>query len=85
MNFLYTALPVLGYYRTKNVLVTVSQSSVDIFYTGTEDNLCYYHEGVLDELYNLLTCRQPIVGQFVQMQLNATTYLNIYEVEVHGV
>ena len=80
----HIVLPFIDYNRTKNVLVTVSQSSADIFYTGTEDNLCYYHEGILDGFYNLFTCWHPIVGQLVQIQLNATTPLNIYEVEVHG-
>jgi len=58
----------------------------EIEYTGTNPEvLCYYHDGVLNQYYTLLTCKQPIRGRFVQILLNANTYLNIYEVEVHGI
>ena len=58
----------------------------EIFYTGNEDNdvLCDYRDGDLNQYYTLMTCRQPLRAQFVQIQLNTTTWFHIYEVEVHG-
>ena len=47
-------------------------------------SLCYYHDGILPQYYTTLTCDQPIRGQFVRIQLKAYTYLNLYEIEVHG-
>ena len=71
--------------KAKNAYVTVSEDEADIFYTpGNEDNLCGYHDGVLNQYYTLITCNSAITGQFVQIQLNTTDFLNLYEVEVHG-
>jgi len=55
------------------------------FTRNKPDVLCYYHDGVLNRYYTLLTCKQPIRGRFVQILLNANTELNLYEVEVHGI
>jgi len=58
----------------------------EIEFTGTNPEvLCYYLDGVLNQYYTLLTCKQPIRGRFVQILLNANTELNLYEVEVHGI
>jgi len=46
--------------------------------------LCNYHPGALNEYYTLITCKQPIRGRFVQVLFNATTSLNLREIEVHG-
>ena len=70
----------------KNAYITVSEDEADIFYTpGSEDNLCGYHDGVLNQYYTLITCNSAIIGQFVQIQLYTTALLHFYEVEVHGV
>jgi len=66
--------------------VTVALTRENIEYSGTNPEvLCYYHEGFLNPFYTLLTCKQPIRGRFVQILFNATTSLNIGEVEVHGI
>jgi len=58
----------------------------EIEFTGTNPAvLCYYHDGVLNRYYTLVTCKQPIRGRFVQILFNADTIVNIYEVEVHGI
>jgi len=57
-----------------------------IEFTGKNPEvLCYYHDGVLNQYYTLVICKQPIRGRFVQILLNAKTVLNLYEVEVFGV
>jgi len=72
--------------RTINAEVTVAMAEEEIEFTGTNPEvLCYYHDGVLNRYYTLVTCKQPIRGRFVQILFNATTSINIYEVEVHGV
>ena len=48
------------------------------------NSLCSYYDGILPQHYTTLTCKQPIRGQFVRIQLKAHTTLNLYEVEVHG-
>jgi len=69
-----------------NAEVTVAMTEEEIEFTGTNSEvLCYYHDGVLDQYYTLVTCKQPIRGRFVQILFNAETFLNIYEVEVHGI
>ena len=69
----------------RNAYITVSEDEADIFYTPeTEDNLCGYHDGVLNQYYTLITCNSAITGQFVQIQIYTHAYLNLYEVEVHG-
>ena len=71
--------------RAVNGYVTVSADLSDIFYTsGNIDNLCGYHDGVLNQYYTLITCNSAITGRFVQIQFYTTDYLNLYEVEVHG-
>ena len=79
-------MTVVSYYRrAKNAYVTVSKDVGDIFYaSGNEDNLCGYHDGVLNQYYTLITCNSAITGQFVQIQIYTTEHLNFYEVEVHG-
>jgi len=58
----------------------------EVEFTGTNPEvLCYYHEGALNRYYTLATCKQPIRGRFVQILFKATTYINIHEVEVHGI
>jgi len=58
----------------------------EIEFTGKNPEvLCYYHDGVLNRYYTLVTCKQPIRGRFVQILFNADTILNIHEVEVHGI
>ena len=62
---------------SENIYIIVSEDEADIFYTsGNEDNLCGYHDGVLNQYYTLITCNSAITGQFVQIQLNITKYLN---------
>jgi len=69
-----------------NAEVTVAMTEEKIEFTGTNPEvLCYYHDGILNQYYTLVTCKQPIRGRFVQILFNATTILNLYEVEVHGV
>jgi len=71
--------------RSKNAEVTVAMIEEEIEFTGTNPEvLCYYHDGVLNEYYTLITCKQPMRGSFVQILFNAATSLNMYEVEVHG-
>ena len=67
------------------MIATVADDEVDIFYTGNEKVLCAYRDGIIEKYYTLITCNRPITGQYVQMQLNATTVLNVYEFEVFGV
>ena len=67
------------------MIVTVADDEVDIFYTGNEEVLCAYRDGIIEKYYTLIICNRPITGQYVQMQLNATTVLNVYEFEVFGV
>ena len=71
--------------RTKNGYVTIARDVANIFYSAdNEDNLCGYHEGVLNQYYTLFTCRETMTGRFVQFQILTGNYLNLYEVEVHG-
>ena len=68
----------------KNAIITVADDEADIFYTDNEDILCTYYNEILEEDYTLITCDKSISGQYVQMQFNALTILNIYEFEVFG-
>jgi len=71
--------------RALNAEVTVAMTEKEIEFTGTNPEvLCYYHDGFLNQYYSLATCKQPIRGRFVQILFNATTYLTLYEIEVHG-
>ena len=84
LTILWKILEIL-YDITKNAYVTVSEDEADIFYaSGNEDNLCGYHDGVLNQYYTLITCNSAITGQFVQIQLYTDYFMNLYEVEVHG-
>jgi len=57
----------------------------DIEFTGSNpEALCKYVDGYLNRYYTLITCDHPISGRFVQILFNATTMLNLYEIEVHG-
>ena len=71
--------------RAENVAVTVALKEENIFYTNRSgSNHCGYHDGFLNQSYTLISCIPPITGQFVQIQSFTTSYLNLYEVEVHG-
>ena len=75
-----------GYGRAKDAYITVAAEKGDIFYTaGNDDNLCGYYGGVLNRYYTLINCNPVLSGQFVQIQFNTTDYLNLYEIEVHGI
>lgn len=64
--------------------MTVGEDDQHLTYTGEQDGmLCGYYDGILNRDYTLITCNQPMRGQFVQIQLNMTDYLNLFEVEVH--
>jgi len=68
-----------------NTEVTIAMVEEDIEFTGSNrEVLCKYVDGYLNRYYALITCDQPISGRFVQILFNATTWLNLYEVEVHG-
>lgn len=72
--------------REGNAAVTVSYEESDIMYYSTdESNLCNRYPGQLNQYYTLIVCNRPISGQFVQLQLIINTYMNLYEIEVHGV
>jgi len=72
--------------RSKDAEVTVAMTEKEIEFIGTNPEvLCYYYDGVLNQFYTLVTCKQSIRGRFVQILFNATTFLNIYEFEVHGI
>lgn len=71
--------------RLRNALVTVSTTEADMFYKEGMTNLCGYYDGILNPQYTLITCFQPIRGQFVQLLLDDTTYFSIYEVNIYGV
>jgi len=72
--------------RLRNAEVTVAMTEEEIEFTGANPEvLCYYHDGILNQYYTLATCKQPIRGRFVQILFNAKIYINIYEVEVHGI
>lgn len=64
----------------------MADTELELFYKlGEDNNLCNYYDGILNQYYTLITCKQALIGQFVQIQLNATTTFNVYEIEVHGV
>jgi len=72
--------------RSLNAEVTVAMTEEEIEFTGTNPEvLCYYHDGVLNQYFTLVTCTQPIRGRFVQILFNAKTIFNLYEVEVLGI
>ena len=64
-------------------MVTVSQLETDIMDNGG-DNRCGYINGVAQQSDNLVTCNQPMLGRFVQLQMNHTHVFHLHEVEVHG-
>jgi len=71
--------------RALNTEVTVAMVEGDIEFTGSNrEVLCKYVDGYLNQYNTLITCDQPISGRFVQLLFNATTAVNLYEVEVHG-
>jgi len=71
--------------RSKNTEVTVAMVEEDIEFTGSNrEVLCKYVDGFLNRYYTLITCDQPISGRFVQILFDATTSLNLHEIEVHG-
>ncbi|XP_067950576.1 fucolectin-like [Watersipora subatra] len=70
--------------RTRNAIVTASNVEDHLFLRNNPESLCAYHAGILDRYFTTMTCVQPMRARFVQMLLNATTIINIYEFEVHG-
>lgn len=69
--------------RARNIMVTVSLSEEKIMRNG--DNICAYAGGIANQFDNLLTCSEPMIGRFVQLQmLNRAECLHFYEVKVHG-
>ena len=72
--------------RTRNAVVTVAAKDTYLFnYAAGSKQLCGFVEGILDPFYTLIECHRPISGQYVQIMLDATTFMNLYEIEVHGV
>ncbi|XP_067939544.1 fucolectin-like [Watersipora subatra] len=71
--------------RTKNLLITAADEVSQLLYTSDDDeNFCGRHDGILNKYYTLIKCASVVAGRFVQLQLNTTVVLNLYEVEVHG-
>ena len=71
---------------SKNAIVTVAGTDADedIFYDRNTNSLCNYYDGQLNRYFTTITCKQAMKGQFVQLLFNATTIINLYEIEVHG-
>ena len=71
---------------SKNAIVTVAETDAeeDIFYDRNINSLCNYYDGELNQYYTTITCVQAMKGQFVQLMFNATTWLNLFEIEVQG-
>ena len=76
-----------GYYEMqRNAAITVSQQEGNIFHIqDNTNNLCGYHNGVLNQYYTLIECNPAVTGQFVQIQMYITFPLMLYEVEVWGI
>ena len=72
--------------KHKNAIVTVASSEQQdvIFYDRNKAAFCNYFDGQLNRNYTTITCIQAMRGQYVQVQFNITTYINLYEIEVHG-
>lgn len=70
----------------RNTLVTVAEEETDIFSTsdGSNEVVCGYRDGALERYWTLVTCTQPIMGRYVQIQFFVSERLHLYEVEVHG-
>ena len=67
-------------------MVVVAKEEEDLFNNSPEsEEFCGYVDGILARYYNLIGCRQPMRGRFVQILMNDTNHLNLYEVEVHGI
>ena len=71
---------------SKNAIVTVAGTDAgeDIFYDRNTNSLCNYYDGQLNQYFTTITCIQAMKGQFVQLLFNATTWLNLFEIEVQG-
>lgn len=68
--------------RTRNAVVTVSESLSDI---DDDAKLCVYQDGVLEpSVATTLYCSSPMIGRYVQLKLITHDYMNIQEIEVHG-
>ena len=57
----------------------------NIFYYGNDEVKCAYTAGILNQYENNIVCDKPLKGQYVQIQINETEYLHMYEVDVYGV
>ena len=71
----------------KDIYITVATEESQLMYDSNPAALCKYHDGLLEHYYTLITCNQPIRGQFVQLQLKdlINSVMNLYEVEAHGI
>ena len=72
--------------RNKDVYVTVATDESQLMYDSNPAAICNYHDGPLEQYYTLITCVQPIRGQFVQLQYKESldSVIRLYEIEVHG-
>ena len=64
--------------------VAGTDAEEDIFYDRNTNSLCNYYDGELNQYFTTITCIQAMKGQFVQLLFNASTYLGVHEIEVHG-
>ena len=71
-----------NYERGKNVEVSVFY---EVYDARNPENVCGYWPGVLNVQYSKIRCKPARVGTYVQLTMKATTYLQLHEVEVHGI
>ena len=73
--------------RLQNVVATVAVQEGKLFQNKVGSKYyCGYVDGVLNQHYTLINCRDSLPGQFVQILMNVDQgVLNVYEVEVHGI
>lgn len=73
----------LAWTWAKNAIVTVGNDAQRLAFWSTQSvNYCGYRHDVLNEYYTVITCGQPIKGQFVQIMLQNAVIITFYEVEV---
>ncbi|XP_067936986.1 uncharacterized protein [Watersipora subatra] len=70
--------------RLRDLIITAAIWEDDILYHVNPDSLCGQHDGKVEQAYLTVTCLRPMRARFVQIQINDTEILNIYELEVHG-
>ena len=73
--------------RLQNVVATVAIDENDLFENdATSKYYCGYVDGVLNRYYTMINCQNSMRGRFVQILMKVNQeYLNVYEVEVHGI